>query len=122
LRVFRSLCFAHNYSIKHKFDQWGKPDIFIGYPHAQSGYRIFNIATKTIFTSGDVIFHEGIFPFRDLSSLTFSSSDVTPLPLSDDPNFDFPIAKSGVFTSHIEQLDLEPPSFGKKKKSHHFPY
>jgi hypothetical protein len=61
------------------------------------------------------------FSFRDLLSLTSSSSNVTPLPLSDDPNFDFPIAKSDVFTSHIEQLDLEPPSFGKKK-SHHFPY
>jgi hypothetical protein len=110
LRVFGSLCFARNHSIKHKFDQRGKPGIFIGYPYAQKGYKIFDIATKTIFTSRDVIFHEGIFPFRDLSKFPNSSSDVIPLPLSDDPSFDFPLAKNDAITSPIEQLDLEPPS------------
>ena len=102
LRVFGRLCFAHNNSIKHKFDQRGKPGIFIGYPYAQKGYKIFDIATETIFSSRDVIFHEGIFPFRDLSKFTNSSSDVTPLPLSDDPSFDFPLVKNDAITSPIE--------------------
>lgn len=82
--------FCLNQNTKHKFDQRAKPGIFHGHPYAQKGYCIFDIASKTIYTSRDVTFYEAIFPYRDLPSSTPSSSPVTPLPIPDDAAFDFP--------------------------------
>jgi hypothetical protein len=82
LRVFGCLCYAHNVLHKlHKFDKRAKPGIFIGYPHAQKAYKIFDLETKTIFTSRDVTFHEEIFPYHINSHPT--THNVIPNPIPD---------------------------------------
>ncbi|XP_070009644.1 uncharacterized protein [Nicotiana sylvestris] len=57
-----------------------------GYPFGTKGYKVLSLATKKIFVSRDVLFHETIFPFTfnsDVQNLppyfpTFSSTDHLP--------------------------------------------
>lgn len=38
-----------------------KYDIFIGYPHGQKGWKVYNKDTNAFTTSRDVVFYEHIF-------------------------------------------------------------
>lgn len=83
LKVFGCLCYAHNLSPqRHKFDARSKPGIFIGYPFGQKGYKIYDLKSKTIYTSRDVLFYEQIFPYRNYHDHP-SSQPVLPLPISE---------------------------------------
>lgn len=74
LKCFGCLCFAC--TLPH---QRGKLDprvtacVFLGYPFGKKGYKLFDLSSKHIFVSVDVIFHESIYPFALISTI------VTPL-------------------------------------------
>lgn len=70
LRVFGCLCSGINSKVSHKFDQRASPGIFVGYPHGQKGYNIFDLQSKYFYVSRDVVFHETRFVFLD-SSISF---------------------------------------------------
>ncbi|KAL2892553.1 Retrovirus-related Pol polyprotein from transposon TNT 1-94 [Bienertia sinuspersici] len=75
LRVFGSLCFAHNANKqKDKFDERARTCIFIGYPNGQKAYKLYDLNKKTCFVSRDVIFFETIFPYYDSVSFDKQSS------------------------------------------------
>lgn len=38
--------------------------VFLGYPSVVKGYKLYDVVTKQIFISRDVIFHEEIYPFH----------------------------------------------------------
>lgn len=107
LQVFGSLCYGHNHSIQHKFDQRAKLGIFVGYPYAQKGYYVFDLASN-IFTSRDVTFYEGIFRYRDLPHPS-TLSPVTPLLVPDEPPLVFPSIISPVSTSDTTVAPPFPP-------------
>lgn len=72
LGAFRCLAFAANPVVStDKFTPWGVPCVFLGYPPTQKGNRLLNIATKVMFVSRDVIFHESVFPFNITSNDTY---------------------------------------------------
>ena len=63
---FGCLCYAQNLSPKeHKFAPRAIKGIFVKYPFAQRGYRIYDLEKHIIFTSRDVTFQERIFPFQE---------------------------------------------------------
>ena len=77
LKVFGCLCFAHNLSPqRHKLDARSKLGIFIGYPFGQKGYKIYDLAIRTIYTSKDVLFYEHVSLFELLYSTNYTSSYV----------------------------------------------
>src|SRR4051812_4242085 len=75
--------------IKHKFDEHARPEIFVGYPHGQKGYRIYDIPSKTIYVSRDVIFHETVFPFRDIPH-SEGDKPISNTPIPDDGTYEYP--------------------------------
>ncbi|CAH9141419.1 unnamed protein product [Cuscuta epithymum] len=64
LRVFGCLVYAHDNKRKDKFAERGSPCIFIGYPHGQKAYRVFDLQKHNVYSSRDVTFCEEIFPFK----------------------------------------------------------
>lgn len=65
LRVFGSLCHTHlRLRDKDKFGARSRTCIFVGYPHGQKGWKVYDLDRKEYIISTDVIFHEHIFPFH----------------------------------------------------------
>lgn len=74
LRSFGCLCYAtipkpH----RDKFKPHAIPCVFLGYPFAEKGCKLYNLIFKSFFVSRDVLFHEHIFPFSQFSSTAFLS-------------------------------------------------
>ncbi|XP_074306315.1 uncharacterized protein LOC141641557 [Silene latifolia] len=62
LRVIGCLCYvAHK--VGDKFEPRSNRCVFLGYPFAQKGYRLFDLDNKKVILSRDVIFQEKVFPY-----------------------------------------------------------
>lgn len=84
ISVFGCLCYVHNNEPqRHKFAPCSKPSICVGYPLGQRGYRMFDLDTKTIHTSRDVIFRKNEFPFKLITSNPNHSHVVLPNPIQE---------------------------------------
>ncbi|GJR46884.1 retrovirus-related pol polyprotein from transposon TNT 1-94, partial [Tanacetum coccineum] len=77
LRTIGCLCYAAvTKPHKDKFEPRGNRCVLIGYPPRQKGYKLYDLQTKEVFCSRDVIFKEDKFPFKEpeLSSPISTSS------------------------------------------------
>lgn len=75
LRVFGSLCYTHlRLRDKDKFGPRSRHCIFVGYPYNQKGWKVYDIDKKEFIISRDVVFHETVFPFSTMGSVSTSSS------------------------------------------------
>ncbi|KAL9241264.1 hypothetical protein vseg_015395 [Gypsophila vaccaria] len=75
LRVFGSLCFAHNQRAKgDKFASRSRKCVFMGYPYGKKGWYLFDLERDEFFVSRDVKFYEDIFPFKDTEASNKASS------------------------------------------------
>ncbi|KAL2232808.1 UNVERIFIED_CONTAM: Retrovirus-related Pol polyprotein from transposon RE1 [Sesamum indicum] len=78
LRSFGCLCYATNTSPhKHKFESRARKCVMIGYASTQKAYKLYDLENSSSFTSRDVQFYEGQFPYS--SSQATSAS--YPLPV-----------------------------------------
>ena len=65
LRGFRCLCYAYKHQRpKDKFESRSRKCIFIGYPHAKKGWKLYDLEIGDVFISRDVLFDEKNFPFH----------------------------------------------------------
>lgn len=64
LRVVGCLCFATNFLKGDKFAPRAREAVLLGYAATQKGYKLYDMKSKTIFVSRDVVFHEQLFPFQ----------------------------------------------------------
>lgn len=64
LRVFGCMAFAKDTSkVNDKFAERGRKCIFVGYPHGQKGYKVYDLKSRRMYTSRDVKFFENLFPY-----------------------------------------------------------
>lgn len=69
LKIFVCLCYAQLHSpIKDKFGPRSIKYISVGYPKGQKGYWMYDLASKQIFISRDIMFYENIFLFAIIGS------------------------------------------------------
>lgn len=67
LKVFGCLVYFKNTDTKgDKFEERGKPGVFLGYPPRTKGYKTFDLETRKLIVSRDVNFHEENFPFKNV--------------------------------------------------------
>ena len=66
IKVFDSLCYAKNqFKAIDKFASRSRRCIFVGYSYGKKPWKLYDLETNEFFESRDVIFYEGIFPFKD---------------------------------------------------------
>lgn len=64
LRVFRSLCYAHNLQRGgDKFASRRRECFFVGYQNGKKGWRLYDLEKLKFFVSRDVVFSKTNFPF-----------------------------------------------------------
>ena len=76
LKVFGSLCFASTLTSRiNKFSPRAKACVFVSYSPGIKGYKVYDIVSKHFFFSRDLICHETIFPFHNVSISSDTTSD-----------------------------------------------
>ncbi|KAJ4769803.1 Retroelement pol polyprotein-like [Rhynchospora pubera] len=67
IKTFGCLCYI---SCKHpgldKFEKRSQKCVFVGYPYGKKGWKVYDLNTRKILVSRDVVFDEMVFPFAEL--------------------------------------------------------
>ena len=59
LKVFGSICYIHvPFAKRHRLDSKAEKGIFVGHGSQSKGYRVYNLQTKEVNVSRDIVFDE----------------------------------------------------------------
>lgn len=103
-RTIGCLCFATN-TLPHKlkFDPRASSCVLLGYAPHQKAYKLYNLITKTIISSRDVVFAESVFPFHHTKPESVTDFSLPKCISDTDIHFTFP--SSSPNNDFVQQLD-----------------
>ena len=118
LRIFGCLCFPNLYATKdHKLAPRSARCIFIGYPREHKGYRCFDLKTRRVIISRNVIFDETNFPYFSPAAYSepcaedpVQTTSATPIPLESRAAPTSYPATTPTSPSHPPIQPTDPPS------------
>lgn len=110
LRAYYCLCFVSTLSQgRKKFEDCADLCIFLGYPFGQKAYKVYNMKTKSVIISRDVLFHENVFPYHlPSNSTTFPLPFYLPLPTN--LAFETPNTSRDTLTPHTHSTFYPTPN------------
>lgn len=76
LKVYGCLAYATTMGPRSKLDVRARKCTFLGYANGTKGYKVYDLVSKELFISRDVVFYEHIFPFQQVSNLTKKPSQI----------------------------------------------
>jgi transposase InsO family protein len=114
LRVFGSLCYAttlqHN---RRKLDSRSRKCVYLGFRVGVKGHTLFDLQSREIFISKDVVFFEHIFPYH--SQNTQSDASTSPVQPHDMSLFDDITLPA---STHNHLTNSTPNSLNNNNSSH----
>ncbi|KAJ0457905.1 putative RNA-directed DNA polymerase [Helianthus annuus] len=91
LKVFGCLAYYKNNNTKgDKFEARGRPGVFLGYLGGTNGYKVYDMESKKIVISRDVLFCENYFPFKITNGNEASNDNDEPIRLLSGLNYNMP--------------------------------
>ena len=111
LKVFGCLAFASTLSVERtKFDPRARICVFLSYPPDMKGHKLYDLLSKQVLISHNVVFHEHIFPFHSVIATT-DLIDPFPGIVLPSPTPDIPSHSSSPISSHPTSIipSTSPP-------------
>ncbi|KAL4572890.1 hypothetical protein LXL04_019678 [Taraxacum kok-saghyz] len=93
---------ARALSNRTKFCPRAKPCVFVGYPSNMKAYKLYDLAKHEFVISRDVVFHESIFPFKNIDSIQPATSFFD--------QFVIPVATNDEIPFNTQIPDISPDS------------
>ena len=110
LRVFGCIAFAHiPEHMRKKLEEKSHKCVFVGYPEGTKGYKLFDLSTKSLIRSRDVIFDEKKFnEFNSKHSSKPSSDFYYPASVADEKDADDQVADEHVIPVPVRENRNQP--------------
>ena len=107
LRAISCLYYAANVRETDKFEPRAQKSVLLGYSFGIKGYKLYDLASKKIFHSRDILFKEDIFPFKTKPSNVCNSHDGSILPCVL-PDFDYVDISTYTSTTPLNESNTSP--------------